>query len=125
MRRLLLPKDYIRLQLTGEVATDASDAAGTLLLDLVRRDWSDELLERLKIPRAWLPQVYEGPQITGRVRPAVAAELGLPAGLPVVAGGGDNAAAAIGTGVIRDGVLSVSHLTSGVVFAHSAAMHII
>ncbi len=117
--RVLLPKDYIRLLLTGELATDASDAAGTLLLDLRARDYSDEVLGALEIPRGWLPRVYEGPEVTGRLRPEVAAELGLPAGLPVVAGGGDNAAAAVGTGVVRAGVLSSSIGTSGVLFAHS------
>lgn len=122
VQRLLLPKDYIRLMLTGEAATDASDAAGTLLLDLERRDWSDELLAALEIPRAWLPRVYEGPQVTGRLRPEVAAELGLPSDLPVIAGGGDNAAAAVGTGIIRDGVISSSIGTSGVLFAHSDAI---
>lgn len=116
---VLLPKDYIRLLLTGEYASDASDAAGTLLLDLRARDYSPEVLDALAIPRAWLPRVYEGPEVTGRLRPAVAAELGLPAGLPVVAGGGDNAAAAVGTGVVRAGVVSSSIGTSGVLFAHS------
>ncbi|NNJ11722.1 xylulokinase [Chloroflexales bacterium ZM16-3] len=117
--RVLLPKDYIRLLLTGDYATDASDAAGTLLLDLRARDYSDELLSALEIPRAWLPQVYEGPQITGGLLPAVAQGLGLTAGLPVVAGGGDNAAAAVGTGVVRAGLVSSSIGTSGVLFAHS------
>lgn len=116
---VLLPKDYIRLLLTGERATDASDAAGTLLLDLRSRDYSQEVLDAFGIPRAWLPRVYEGPEVTGRLRAAVAEELGLPAGLPVVAGGGDNAAAAVGTGVVRAGVVSSSIGTSGVLFAHS------
>lgn len=124
LRRLLLPKDYIRLMLTGESATDASDAAGTLLLDLRARDWSDDLLSALDIPRAWLPRVYEGPDVTGTVRREVADELGLPADLPVIAGGGDNAAAAIGTGIIRDGVISASIGTSGVLFAHSDAIRL-
>ncbi len=119
LARVLLPKDYIRLLLTGEYATDASDAAGTLLLDLRARDYSPEVLAALEIPRAWLPRVYEGPEVTGRLRDAVAAELGLPAGLPVIAGGGDNAAAAVGTGVVRAGVVSSSIGTSGVLFAHS------
>lgn len=119
LAHLLLPKDYIRLLLTGEDATDASDAAGTLFLDLRARDYSAELLAALDVPRAWLPRVYEGPEVTGRLRPAVAAELGLPAGLLVVAGGGDNAAAAVGTGVTRAGVVSSSIGTSGVLFAHS------
>ncbi|MFO7166435.1 MAG: xylulokinase [Chloroflexota bacterium] len=120
--QVLLPKDYIRLMLTGERASDASDAAGTLLLDLRSRDWSDEILEKLEIPREWLPPVYEGPQVAGRLRPEVAADLGLPAGLPVAAGGGDNAAAAIGTGIVRAGVVSSSIGTSGVIFAHSDAI---
>ena len=122
LRSVLLPKDYIRLLLTGERATDASDAAGTLLLDLRARDWSDEVLQALEIPREWLPRVYESPEVTGRLLPEVAASLGLPAGLPVVAGGGDNAAAAVGTGIIRPGVLSSSIGTSGVLFAHSDAL---
>ncbi len=119
VRRLLLPKDYIRLLLTGEYASDASDAAGTLLLDLQRRDWSDTILDALDIPRAWLPRVYEGPDVTGRLRAEVADALRLPANLPVVAGGGDNAAAAIGTGIICEGAISASIGTSGVLFAHS------
>lgn len=119
LAHVLLPKDYIRLLLTGEHATDAADAAGTLLLDLRTRDWSAEILRALNIPREWLPKVYEGPQVTGSLLPDVAAELGLRAGLPVIAGGGDNAAAAIGTGIVRPGVISSSIGTSGVVFAHA------
>ncbi len=117
--RVLLPKDYIRLLLTGVAATDASDAAGTLLLDLRRRDWSDTLLNALDIPREWLPHVAEGPEVTGGLLPHVAATLGLPVGLPVIAGGGDNAAAAVGTGIVRAGVISSSIGTSGVLFAHT------
>jgi xylulokinase len=124
VRHVLLPKDYIRLLLTGEYATDASDVAGSLLLDLRRRDWSDTIIDVLDIERAWLPQVYEGPEVTGRLRPDVAGELGLPAGVPVIAGGGDNAAAAVGTGIIRDGVISSSIGTSGVLFAHSDAVRL-
>jgi len=116
---VLLPKDYIRLLLTGERATDASDASGTLLLDVRARDWSPEILAALDIPREWLPHVYEGPEIAGRLLPSVAETLGLPSGIPVAAGGGDNAAAAIGTGVITEGIVSVSVGTSGVVFAHT------
>jgi len=120
--QVLLPKDYIRLLLTGVSATDASDAAGTLLLDLRARDWSDDILQKLDIPRAWLPRVYEGPAVTGTLLPAIAAELGLPADLPVVAGGGDNAAAAVGTGIVRTGAVSSSIGTSGVIFAHADAI---
>jgi xylulokinase len=119
LKRVLLPKDYIRLLLTGEAATDASDAAGTLLLDLAHRDYSAEILEKLEFERSWLPKVYEGPQVTGRLLADVAVELGLPAGLPVVAGGGDNAAAAVGTGIVQTGIVSSSIGTSGVIFAHS------
>lgn len=119
LAHVLLPKDYVRLRLTGACATDASDAAGTLLLDLQRRDWSRALLDALAISPAWLPRVYEGPQVTGTLLAHVAAEVGLPPGLPVVAGGGDNAAAAVGTGVVRAGVVSSSIGTSGVVFAHT------
>ncbi len=117
--KVLLPKDYIRFLLTGEFASDCSDAAGTLLLDLRKRDWSTELLQKLDLPRDWFPTVYEGSQITGRLLPAIAERLGLPGGIPVVAGGGDNAAAAVGTGIVRAGLVSSSIGTSGVVFAHS------
>lgn len=119
--RVLLPKDYVRLMLTGERATDASDAAGTLLLDVRRREWSSEILEALEIPPEWLPAVYEGPESTGTLRDEVAKELGLPPGIPVAAGGGDNASAAVGTGIVRRGLLSSSVGTSGVLFAHSDA----
>jgi xylulokinase len=119
LARVLLPKDYIRLLLTGDAATDASDAAGTLLLDLQTRDWSAEILQKLAIPAEWLPRVYEGPQQTGTLLPNIAKKLGLPAGMPIAAGGGDNAAAAVGTGVVRAGIVSSSIGTSGVIFAHS------
>jgi xylulokinase len=118
---VLLPKDYVRLRLTGERATDASDASGTLLLDVRARDWSGEILDALEIPAEWLPRVYEGPEVTGTLRADLAAELGLPAGLPVAAGGGDNAAAAVGVGVVREGAVSTSVGTSGVLFAHRDA----
>jgi xylulokinase len=124
VRHVLLPKDYVCHELTGTFATDASDAAGTLLLDLRRRDWSSEVLDALDIPAVWLPEVFEGPEVTGHLAEAVAHGLGLPAGLPVVAGGGDNAAAAVGCGVIREGTGFVSLGTSGVVFAHSDAPRI-
>lgn len=116
---MLLPKDYIRRKLTGVSATDAADAAGTLLLDLRRRDWSDDLLAALDIPHAWLPRVFEGPDVTGGILPEIAADLGLPAELPVIAGGGDNAAAAVGAGIVQSGIISSSIGTSGVLFAHS------
>ena len=115
--RVLLPKDYVRLRLTGEYATDASDAAGTLFLDVKQRDWSEEILDALEVPRGWLPRVHEGPEKTGELREGVAEELGLPRGTPVAAGGGDNAAAAVGVGVVRGGLVSSSVGTSGVLFA--------
>jgi xylulokinase len=124
IRHLLLPKDFIRFRLTGGLASDASDAAGTLLLDLAARDWSAELLGALEIPREWLPRVHEGPEVTGRISAAGAAASGLPEGLPVVAGGGDNAAAAVGCGVVRPGTGLVSLGTSGVVFVPTAGLKI-
>jgi xylulokinase len=119
---VLLPKDYIRLRLTGEKATDASDASGTLLLDLRERTWSGEILDALEIPVGWLPPVFEGPDQTGQVLQNISSELGLQHRLPVAAGGGDNAAAAVGNGIIRDGLASCSIGTSGVLFAHSDAL---
>jgi xylulokinase len=119
LAKVLLPKDYIRFKLTGDFASDCSDAAGTLLLDLKQRDWSTEVLSHLGIPIEWLPKVYEGSQITGTLLPEIAALIGFPAGIPVVAGGGDNAAAAVGTGIVRQGLVSSSIGTSGVIFAHS------
>ena len=116
---ILLPKDYIRLLLSGVYATDAADTAGTLLIDLTSRDYSDEILAALEIKREWLPTVYEGPSITSHLTADVATALGLTAGIPIIAGGGDNAAAAIGTGIIKSGVVNSSIGTSGVVFAHS------
>lgn len=116
---VLLPKDFVRLRLIGERATDASDAAGTLLLDMNERRWSRELLDALDIPAEWLPDVYEGPETTGTLRPEVAAEIGLRPGIPVAAGGGDNAAAAVGLAVTAPGSASCSIGTSGVLFAPS------
>jgi xylulokinase len=105
--------------LAGEFATDASDASGTLLLDLRKRNWSSEILDALQVPRGWLPPVLEGTEEAGRLRPDVSSELGLPAGIPIAAGGGDNAAAAVGSGIVEGGLASSSIGTSGVVFAHT------
>jgi len=116
---VLLPKDYIRLLLTGDKASDASDASGTLLLDLRARDWSVAILDALAIPRRLLPEVVESPASRGVLRPDVAAELGLPGGIAIAAGAGDQAAAAVGNGVIVEGLLVCSIGSSGVVFAHS------
>lgn len=117
LAHLLLPKDYLRYRLTGALATDVADASGTLLLDVGARRWSQEIIAALELNPAILPKVYEGPEITGRVTPEAAAETGLPPGIPVVAGGGDQAAGAVGVGLVRPGQVSMSVGTSGVVFA--------
>lgn len=122
LARVLLPKDFIRLRLTGEAATDASDAAGTLLLDLRRRDWSPELLAALDLPVELLPAVFESPAVTGRITADAAAATGLRAGTPVVAGAGDNAAAAVANAALAEGQVVVSVGSSGVVFAPTAAL---
>lgn len=116
-RHVLLPKDYLRYALTHEYAMDKADGSGTLLFDLEKRDWSNEILDALEIPGAWLPPTFEGPEITGRITREAAEATGLREGTPVVAGGGDQSAQAVGVGAIRPGVLAVTMGTSGVVFA--------
>ncbi len=116
-RHILLPKDYARFRLTGEYAMDKADGSGTILFDLRKRDWSPEVLAALDIPAAWLPPTFEGPEVTSRVSAAAAAETGLLAGTPVMAGGGDQAAGAVGVGVVEPGIVSLVMGTSGVVFA--------
>ncbi len=123
-RHILLPKDYIRFRLTGEYATEVSDASGMQLLDIPNRCWSDEVLEKLNIDKALLGKVYESPDITGYITAEVAQRTGLKEGTPVVGGAGDNAAAAIGTGVAEDGKAFTTIGTSGVVFAHSSKISI-
>ena len=118
---VLLPKDYVRLRLTGEAAMDKSDGSGTILFDLKARRWSERVLQKLEIPGEWLPPTFEGPEETGRVTVAAAAETGLQAGTPVMAGGGDQAAGAVGAGAVRPGVVSLTLGTSGVVFATTEA----
>lgn len=119
-RHILLPKDYIRFCLTDVFASDLSDASGTGLLDVKNRRWSVELLEKLQIPRDWLGQLFESHEITGTLSKSAAALTGLKPGTPVVAGAGDNAAAAVGVGVVRVGSAFTSIGTSGVVFANTA-----
>ena len=114
---ILLPKDYVRLRLTGDHAVDRADGAGTLLFDLAARDWSPEVLASLGLDPAWLPRTAEGPTVTGTISAAAARATGLRAGTPVVAGGGDQAANAVGIGAIDPGVVALSLGTSGVVFA--------
>lgn len=116
IRHILLPKDFVRYQLTGELGMDCADGAGTLLLDLKKRDWSTEVLAALDIPRAWLPTIYEGPAITGRITEEAAVATGLRVGTPVVAGGGDQAAQAVGVGAVQEGIIALTLGTSGVVF---------
>jgi len=118
-RHILLPKDYVRFMLTGDYATEVSDASGMQLLDVPNRCWSDELLEILDIDKSMLAKVYESCEVTGHVSDAAAALTGLSAETLVVGGAGDNAAAAVGTGVVEDGKAFVTIGTSGVVFAHT------
>jgi len=120
-RKFLLPKDYIRYRLTGEYATEVSDASGTLLFDVAGRRWSRDVLSLLDISPDLLPSVHESPAVTGVLSASVAGALGLPAGIPVVGGGGDQAAGAVGNGIVSSGVVSATLGTSGVVFAHSDA----
>jgi xylulokinase len=118
---VLLPKDYVRLRLTGDYALDKADGAGTLLFDLAARDWSPEVLAALGIDPAWLPPTFEGPEITGTVTAGAAEATGLRPGTPVIAGGGDQAANAVGVGVVSEGTMALSLGTSGVVFATTHA----
>ena len=118
---VLLPKDFVRLRLTGEYALDKADGAGTLLFDLAARDWSDEVLAALGIDPSWMPPTFEGPSVTGAVTGAAAAATGLREGTPVVAGGGDQSANAVGVGVVDAGTMALSLGTSGVVFAATEA----
>jgi xylulokinase len=116
---ILLPKDYVRYKLTGEYACDRAGGAGTILFDIRQRTWSDEILEKLDIDPSWLPPTFEGIEVTGTISAEAAAATGLCAGTPVMAGGGDQAAAAVGTGAVEEGVVSLSLGTSGVVFGAS------
>lgn len=119
VRKVLLPKDYIRYELTGEFASDVADASGTLLFDVKNRCWHTELMSILGIDAAFMPRAYEGPEVTGTLSKAAAEATGLPAGIPVVAGGGDQAANGVGCGIVKTGIVSASLGTSGVVFAHA------
>jgi xylulokinase len=116
-RHILLPKDYIRYRLTGEYAMDKADGSGTILFDLKTRNWSPEVLSALEIPANWLPPTFEGPEVTGCVSALAADETGLAPGIPVVGGGGDCAAQAVGVGAVQPGIIALSLGTSGVVFA--------
>lgn len=117
VRSVLLPKDYVRFRLTGEKATDVADASGTLLLNVSARRWSSEMIEAAEINDSVLPRVYESQEITGSISEKAAEETGLRAGTPVIAGAGDQAAGAVGLGIVRPGMISATIGTSGVVFA--------
>lgn len=117
--QVLLPKDYIRYKWTGELATDVSDAAGTLCFDVRNRRWSNEILNRVGVPLKWFPRITESQETSGRLTAGMAKVLGLPTGTPVVGGGADNACGAVGNGIIRSGDVMASLGTSGVVLAHS------
>jgi len=117
--KILLPKDYIRFRLTGEFATEVSDASGTLLFDVRHRRWSRPVLNALQIDKALLPDCFESQEVSGKVSQVAAKETGLAVGTPVVGGGGDQAAGAVGNGIVTTGVISATMGTSGVVFAFS------
>ena len=121
VRHILLPKDYIRYKLTGALAMDKADGSGTMLFDLRQRTWSTEVIEALNIPPEWLPKTFEGHEATGEVSDEAAALTGLRPGTPVIAGGGDQSAQAVGVGVVRPGTIAVTLGTSGVVFAATEA----
>jgi xylulokinase len=114
---ILLPKDYVRYRLTDDYATDKAGAAGTLLVDIRTRDWSPDVLDALDIPAGWLPKTHEGPEVTGHVSTEAGEATGLKPGTPVVGGGGDQSAQAVGVGAVEPGIVALTLGTSGVVFA--------
>ena len=118
VRKMLLPKDYVRFRLTGEFATEVSDASGTALFDVVRREWSANMIDRLGLDRSILPECHESVDVSSEISASAASLTGLKPGTPVVGGGGDQAASAIGNGIVEPGVVSCTLGTSGVVFAH-------
>ena len=119
IRRIMLPKDYIRFRMTGEYAMEVSDAAGTLLFDVRERRWSGPMLDAIGLPSGFLPPTFESIDVCGRVTAEVAADMGLKAGTPVVGGGADNTCGAVGAGIVRAGRILASLGTSGVIFAHT------
>jgi xylulokinase len=118
-KHILLPKDYVRLRMTGEYAADVSDASGTLMLDNHRRDWSGWVLSLFDVDRSLLPPVLESHQVAGRLTSEAAEAMGLSPGVPVVAGGGDQPVGAVGCGVVEEGLVSATIGTSGIVLVHS------
>ena len=121
---VILPKDYIRFRLTGELATEVSDAAGTLLFDVKNRSWSAQMLQQLQIPSSWLPDVHESTDICGRITKEAAQLTGLRIGTPVVGGGADNTCGAVGSGIVKPGRVLSSIGTSGVIFAHTDSVKV-
>lgn len=117
--KIMLPKDYLAYRLSGVHCTDVSDASGTLYFDVKNRTWSKEMCEICSIRKEWLPKVFESYEAVGTIRPEIAAELGVPESVKIVAGAGDNAAAAVGTGTVGDGACNISLGTSGTVFISS------
>src|SRR5689334_21302713 len=118
VRKMLLPKDYVRYTLTGEFASEVSDASGTAVFDVVRRRWSFDMMDGLGLDRGILPGCAESSEVSGGISAEAAARTWLKAGTPVVGGGGDQAASAVGNGIVESGVVSCTLGTSGVVFAH-------
>lgn len=116
-RHILLPKDYVRYKLTDQFAMDKADGSGTILFDLRARSWSADMLAALDIPPAYLPPTYEGPEVSAFLSPSAAAEIGLSPSLPIVGGGGDQAAQGVGVGAVEPGIIALTLGTSGVVFA--------
>ena len=117
-RKVLLPKDYVRFCLTGQFASDVSDASGTALFDVVNRRWAKKLIEKLDIDYSLLPPVVESSEVVGAVTAEASVKTGLKEGTPVVAGAGDQAAGAVGAGIVESGLVSCTIGTSGVVFSH-------
>ena len=117
--KIMLPKDYLAYCLSGSFCTDVSDASGMLLLDVKNRRWSGEMLEICGITEEQLPRLYESYEVVGTLKPEIAEELGLSASVKVIAGAGDNAAAAVGTGTVGDGMCNISLGTSGTIFISS------
>lgn len=123
IRKVLLPKDYVRFRLTGEYASDVSDASGTSLFDVAKRTWSYDMCDALGLDRSILPAVYESQEVSAKINAECACDLGLEPGTPVVGGGGDQASSAVGNGIVEAGFVSCTLGTSGVVFAHMDQAH--
>ncbi len=119
IEKIMLPKDYLAYKLSGTFCTDVSDASGTLLMDVRKRCWSDEMLKICSIRREQLPTIYESYEVVGKIKTEIAKELGFPSNVKIIAGAGDNAAAAVGTGTVGDGKCNISLGTSGTIFISS------